>query len=247
MLPSTCREARQLLVELGVEYKQIHACQNDCILYRGEYQNKQECPVCKEKRYRTDVQSPTVPNKVLRHMPIIPRIQRMFRCKSLAQLMDWHAKNRSKDGFMRIPADCKAMKHIEEKWPGKFKDEPRSIRFGLAIDGVCPFSSMSATHTVWPVGLIVYNIPPWMSVRKEHLMLTLIVPGKHQVKKMDVYIAPFIDEMQLLWKGIRMYDISRPPSNRFFMFYGILCWTIHDFPGLGVCSGKKNNFHICTS
>ena len=69
MLPSTCREARQLLVELGVEYKQIHACQNDCILYRGEYQNKQECPVCKEKRYRTDVQSPTVPNKVLRHMP----------------------------------------------------------------------------------------------------------------------------------------------------------------------------------
>ena len=100
MLPSTCREARQLLVELGVEYKQIHACQNDCILYRGEYQNKQECLVWKEKRYRTDVQSPTIPNKVLRHMPIIPRIQRMFRCKSLAQLMDWHAKNRSKDGFM---------------------------------------------------------------------------------------------------------------------------------------------------
>jgi len=37
-------------------------------------------------------------------------------------------------------------------------------------------------------------------------MLTLIVPGKHQVKNMDVYIVPFIDEMQLLWKGIRMYE-----------------------------------------
>ena len=147
MLPSTCREARQLLVELGVEYKQIHACQNDCILYRGEYQNKQECPVCKEKRYRTDVQSPTIPNKVLCHMPIIPRIQRMFRCKSLAQLMDWHAKNRSKDGFMRIPADCKAMKHIEEKWPRKFKVEPQRIRFGIAIDRVCPFSFMSSNNT----------------------------------------------------------------------------------------------------
>ena len=61
VFPSTCREARQLLVELGVEYKQIHACQNDFILYRGDYQNKQECHVCKEKRYHTDVQSPTVP------------------------------------------------------------------------------------------------------------------------------------------------------------------------------------------
>jgi hypothetical protein len=142
--------------------------------------------------------------------------------------------------------DSKAMKHIEEKWPSKFKDEPRSIRFGLAIDGVCPFSFLSSNYSVWPVGLIVYNIPPWMSVRKEHLMLTLIVPGKQQVKNMDVYIVPFIDEMQLLWKGIRMYDISHPPSNRSFMLYGVLCWTIHDFLGLGVCSGKIKYLRIHT-
>jgi hypothetical protein len=54
-------------------------------------------------------------------------------------------------------------------------------------------------------------------------MLTLIVPGKHQVKNMDVYIVPFINEMQLLWKCIRMYAISHPPSNRSFIFYGVLC------------------------
>ena len=89
-----------MLVELGIEYKQIHSCKNDFILYKDEYQDKVECPVCKEKRYCTNVQGPTVPNKVLHHMPIIPRLQRMFRCKSLAQLMDWHAKNRSKDGFI---------------------------------------------------------------------------------------------------------------------------------------------------
>ena len=130
------------------------------------------------------------------------------------------------------------MKHIEEKCPSKFKDEPRSIRFGLAIDGVCSFSFLNSNYSVWPVILIVYSIPPWMSVRKEHLMLTLIVPGKHQVKNMDVYIAPFIKEMRFLLEGIRMYDISCPPSNRSFMLYGVLCWTIHDFPGLGVCFGK---------
>jgi len=100
VLPSTCREARQLLDELGIEYKQIHSCKNDCILYRGEYQNKVECLVCKENIYRTDVQGHTIPKKVLRHMPIIPRLQRMFRCNSLAKLMDRHAKNMSKDGFM---------------------------------------------------------------------------------------------------------------------------------------------------
>ena len=153
----------------------------------------------------------------------------------------------SKDGFMEIPADSKAMKHIEEKWPSKFKYEPRSIRFGLSLYGVCPFSFLNSNYSVWPVGLIVYNIPPWMSVRKENLMLTLIVPRKHQVKNMDVYIARFIDEMQLLWKCIRMYDISCPPSNRYFMLYGVLCWTIHDFPGLGVCSSKTIFLRIYTN
>jgi hypothetical protein len=84
------------------------------------------------------------------------------------------------------------MKHIEEKWPSKFKDDPHSIRFGLAIDGVLPFSFLNSNYSVWSVRLIVYNIPPWISVRKKHLMMTLIVPGKHQVKNMDVYIAPLI-------------------------------------------------------
>ena len=77
-------------------------------------------------------------------------------------------------------------------------------------------------------------------------MLNLIVPWKNQVKNMDVYLAPFINEMQLLWKGIRMYDISRPPSNRSFMLYGVLCWTIHDFPGLGVYSSKIKYLRINT-
>ena len=121
-----------MLVELGIDYKQIHSCKNDFILYKDEYQDKVECPVCKEKIYRIDVQGPTVPNKVFCHMPIIPRLQRMFHCKSFVQLMDWHAKNRSKDGFMHISADSKAMKHIEEKLPRKFKDEPRSIRGKIA-------------------------------------------------------------------------------------------------------------------
>ena len=91
---------------------------------------------------------------------------------------------------------------------------------------------MRSNNTIWIVGLRVYNIPPWMRVRIENLTLSLIVPEKNQVKNMDVYLAPFIDEMQLLWKDIRMYGISCPPSNRSFMLYGVLCWTIHDFQSL---------------
>ena len=88
MLPSTSIEACQFLVELGMEYKQIHSYNNDFILYKDEYQDKVQCVVCKDKRYCIDVQGPIVPNKVLCYMPIIPQLQQIFCFKSLAQLMD---------------------------------------------------------------------------------------------------------------------------------------------------------------
>ena len=34
--------------------------------------------------------------------------------------------------------------------------------------------------------------------------------GKFQVKDMNVYIEPLIDELLKLWNGITMYDVSRP-------------------------------------
>ena len=62
-------------------------------------------------------------------------------------------------------------------------------------------------------------------------MLLFIQVGKYQVKDMNVYIEPFIDELEELWNGITMYDVSRPRGQRQFQFHAILAWTIHDAPG----------------
>jgi hypothetical protein len=40
--------------------------------------------------------------------------------------------------------------------------------------------------------------------------------GKYQVKYMNVYIEPFIDELLKLWDGVNMYDISRPIGKKQF-------------------------------
>ena len=34
--------------------------------------------------------------------------------------------------------------------------------------------------------------------------------GKFQVKDINVYIKPLIDDILKLWNGITMYDVSRP-------------------------------------
>ena len=76
-------------------YNKIHACPNDCILYRGAYEHSMACPRCDVSQYMQDIQGDKIPEKVLRHMPTLTRITHMFQCGSLARLMDWHSCNRS--------------------------------------------------------------------------------------------------------------------------------------------------------
>ena len=63
-------------------------------------------------------------------------------------------------------------------------------------------------------------------------MLLFIQVGKYQVKDMNLYIEPLIDELVDLWNGVTMYDMSRPIGQRQFQFHAILAWTIHDALGL---------------
>ena len=56
--------------------------------------------------------------------------------------------------------------------------------------------------------------------------------GECQVKDMNVYIEPLIDEMVNLRNDITMYAIYRTIRQRKFNFHPILVWTIHDSRGL---------------
>ena len=175
-MPRIYQEIFVIMKEIGMEYQAIDACHNDHIIYYGQYALENEFPQCQISRYRTDKASNKVSRKVLRYIPIIPRFQRLFRCQSIAQFMDLHAKRRSQDNVLRMPADGSALNCIEEKWP-IFKEEPHNVRLSLAIDGVNPFGELRSMYLVWLVFFINNNLPPWISIKREHTMLAMIVPG----------------------------------------------------------------------
>jgi hypothetical protein len=101
------------------------------------------------------------------------------------------------------------------------------------MDEVNLYSLQNTNYYVWPVVVINRNIPQWLSMKNEHIMLALIVLGRRQVKRMDVYIQTLIDEFNQLWEGIYVYDVSRPiPMERYLTLYGICVYTTHDYLGL---------------
>jgi hypothetical protein len=58
-----------------------------------------------------------------------------------------------------------------------FKEEPHNVRLSFAVDGVNPFGELRSIYSVWPIFVINNNLPPWMSIKREHTMLAMIVPG----------------------------------------------------------------------
>ena len=75
-----------------------------------------------------------------------------------------------------MTANGSAFKEIEETW-SHFKEEPRNLKLSLVADCVNPYGDMRSVYLVWPIFVINNNIPPWMSIKREHIMLLMIVPG----------------------------------------------------------------------
>ncbi|KAL6276900.1 hypothetical protein ACE6H2_020501 [Prunus campanulata] len=231
-------EAKKTLSALGMSYEKIHACSNDCILYRKEYENATNCPTCGISRWKETKDGflkEGVAAKVVWYFPPIPRFKRMFQSHKTAKSLTWHAARKSVDGYMSHPADSPSWKLVDEKWPD-FGNEPRNLRLALSSDGFNPHSSLSRRYSCWPVMLVTYNLPPWLCMKRKFMMLTILISGPKQPgNDIDVYLEPLIDDLKSLWDGIRgVYDAH---IGEYFTLRAALLWTINDFPAYGNLSG----------
>ena len=50
VLPKSLSAIKKFLKIFGFGYDNIHACKNDCIRYRKEYEKLESCPRCKVSR-----------------------------------------------------------------------------------------------------------------------------------------------------------------------------------------------------
>ncbi|KAA0062945.1 uncharacterized protein E6C27_scaffold468G00390 [Cucumis melo var. makuwa] len=74
--------------------------------------------------------------------------------------MRWHRDIRVEtDDVLRHPVDAKGWKHFDSEYPD-FASDSRNVCLGLASNGFNPFGQMSTSYSMWPVVLLLYNLPP---------------------------------------------------------------------------------------
>src|SRR3954471_12134471 len=257
VLPSSTYEAKKVVCPLGLEVHKIHACINDCILYRKEYENLNACPVCSALRYKIRRDDPgnvegestprkMVPAKVMWYAPIIPRLKHLFQNKEHAKLLQWNKEDRKKDVMLRHPADGSQWRKIDREFKS-FSDDARNLKLGLSTDGFNPFGEQSSSHSTWPVTLCIYNLPPWLCMKRKFIMMPVLIQGPRKPgNDIDVYLRPLIDELLQLWgtPGVRMWDEHEQVE---FDLQALLFVTINDWPALSNLSGQTNTgYNACT-
>nr|GEU66976.1 hypothetical protein [Tanacetum cinerariifolium] len=76
-LPPSYYAIKKTFKAIGLGYESIHACVNDCFLFRGDANKDVHfCPVCNTSRWKdSNTPGKKFPTKVLRYILIIPRLQ----------------------------------------------------------------------------------------------------------------------------------------------------------------------------
>jgi len=111
---------------MGMEYKKIHSCPNDCILYRNEYEDLRRCLRCGLSCYKVKVgQNDEIdeftkedpPAKVVWYLPIIPRLKCLFANADDSKNLRWHEDNRKCDRLLRHLVDSLQWRNIDKEFP----------------------------------------------------------------------------------------------------------------------------------
>jgi hypothetical protein len=145
--------------------EQIHACPKGCVLFRKEYAEAKYCPKCKSSRFMEvecgdgQKRQLDILVTILRHLPFIPRIQRLYMTEESPKQMTWHKNiKRYNPDKMVHTSDGEAWKHFDAIHREK-AEEARNVRVALATDGFNPYGMSVALYTCWPVFVIPINLP----------------------------------------------------------------------------------------
>ncbi|WVZ52747.1 hypothetical protein U9M48_003777, partial [Paspalum notatum var. saurae] len=222
-LPENTYKAKEVVCPIGLEVQKIHACPNDCILYRGnELEDLEACPVCNASRYK------------IRRNDSVDVDGEPPRKRVPAK----------EDDVLRHPADRLQWRKVDRMYP-QFAEDARNIRFGLSTNGMNPFSEMSSSHSTWPVTLYVQPTSIAMLKAEVHYVPALIQGLKQPGNDIDVYLQPLVDELLELWTtGVCMWDEYKQED---FDLHAMLFVTINDWPALSNLLVQSNKgFRACT-
>jgi len=99
---------------------------------------------------------------------------------------------------------------------------------GLGL-GMNPYGNLSSKHNSWPILLMVYDVPPWLCMKRKYILFSTMILGPKQPRNdINVNLKPLIVDLKMLWK-IHV-DVFNVYYENNFRLHSILFCRKNKFP-----------------
>ena len=191
--------SKKMIKGLGIGYKKIDACHNDCMFFYKEDQLKSTCDVCGERQFKPRQEGRNqkdISYKVLRYLPLTLRLLRLYLSKNTAGQMRWYKEKICKHiDMMSHPSDSEVWKKFDTCHP-LFTQKLHNVWLDLSADGFTSFNHAVAPYSYWSIFITPYNMPLGICMKEYYIYLTLAIPGpQHPGKNIDVYLRLLVDKL----------------------------------------------------
>ena len=186
-LPSSYTKGLILVKDFIIPSENYDCCINDCIIYRREYKDLDQCPKCMKSRY---LRRKKVAQNTFKYLPLSSRIKRMFSNKKVSQLIQSHSDATSDSDVVSNLHQSPGWKELYEK-----TGDARALSLSLCTDGMNPFSKEKTKYSMWPIQIACLNLPHHIRYQPGSMMLIGIIPGPEEPKAVDTYLSVLVEEI----------------------------------------------------
>ena len=182
----------------------IDCCINSCVAFTKEYEALEYCPICERPRYKT---GRTAQKQAAYWSPIFS-LRMQYQDKNRAETLRYRQNYTESSRYTardRIADVFDGMRYKSLINSGFFLD-PRDVALMGSTDGYQIFRQKR--NDCWIVLLLNANLPPSERVKKDNLMISAMFPGPKQLKDINSFLWPLIQELKKL-EGMHLSKVTR--------------------------------------
>lgn len=199
----------------GIQHERYDCCINSCMAFTESQSD--HCLVCLSSRFDKSGK----PVKTMDYIPLIHQLRLQYACASRSDKFTSYPtkciRNHNTSGIITDIWNGKLMGRLREK--GLFSNTT-DLALSFHTDGVKLFKTRSAFH-IWPLLIIINNLPPEERFKRENLLLLGLIPGPQQPKDLDSFLRPLVNELKMLQTGIpRVYNGA---TKDYFVLHAYVC------------------------
>ena len=156
---------------------------------------------------------------------IIDSLETLLKCPGLEEQSEkWKSRKIDNDLYADV-YDGQIWKQFGN-WKGNkpFLDLPRSFGLMMNVDWFKPFKHWN-DFSVGITNMVLMNLPRSIRFRKENVILVGIIPAfKHEPKSLNHFLNPAVDEINALWKAVKV-NTHNSPSSTVKIQAAVLCFA----------------------